>query len=300
MWESRDGAGFDEGGSFGEPAHGEGLHPNQVFSIERVFSFGVAALKEQPALVLLAGFNLLLMQILRQFANYPVAGLIAYGQITGSLSEVEAEVLTNISSFILSMAFVPATQLVMAGAMVGVARWVCHDEVSIAALYSSVRPALRALLTAVVSAFIGIGAVLVLLLPVILVGVLAVAYGVLGTFVGLLVGGLLFVVAFIGLLYVSMGLLLAPYAAVLDDLGPFDALRVSWDSARGARITLFFTSLAFAVLSALACCFFAVPAIPVLGIHVAGFTTAWLLHARQPETARDWAFLQRNFPYLVD
>jgi len=48
------------------------LGANECFSIDRVFKWGLALLQEQPALALLGGFNLFLIQFLPGLASAPV------------------------------------------------------------------------------------------------------------------------------------------------------------------------------------------------------------------------------------
>lgn len=295
VWEGGEG-GRDGEIELGEAAYGEGLFVNQAFSVERVFSMGVAALREQPALVLLAGFNLFVMQLLPQFASYPLQFLFEGMSASGSMDATMASIASSLSSVVIAFIFMPLQQLVAAGAMVGIAHWIRNGEVSIVALYTSFSAGIRALLYALLQAVIlGLTALLTIS-PGTAVMVLLAMNG--QAMIGLGVGMLLLVVGLVALAWVSLGLVLGVYAAALDGKGPTEALQISWEAANGARLTLFLVHFVFTLLAYLACCFFVLPIIGVLALQTAGLTGAWLLYARRLEETKRWAFVERNVTNL--
>ena len=61
--DSHDGGAID----LGDPNYDDGLSVNEAFSVDNVFKMGIGVLMEQPALVILAAFNLFALQVVAQF-----------------------------------------------------------------------------------------------------------------------------------------------------------------------------------------------------------------------------------------
>jgi hypothetical protein len=112
--------------------------------------------------------------------------------------------------------------------------------------------------------------------------------------IGLIVGLLWLLVLLFPLIYVSLGLQLAPMAAAMDGLGPVASVRRGWAAAEGNRLNLFVLNLVFGILGAIGMCLCCIPAIPVIAVQQGGMTAAWLLYARAEAETDRYPFFQRN------
>ena len=277
----------------GAPDYENGAYANSAFSINTIFRLGFAALKEQPVLILLAGFNLWLIAMIPQLFQAPVDVWVAVMVETGELDEDIGNALSSLVQLAIGFMFWPISMLVAAGCMVSVGRFVKSDEISIGALYTSFQPAVKALLYSLVAFVVGAIAAIVLLgVPMGVGAGIGFAAGSPESAILLLAVGAL--IGFLPLIYVTLGLQLGPYAAVMDGLGPVEALRVSWEAADGARVTLFITNLLLGILELIATCLCCFPAIPVIAIRIAGFSAAWMLYARHEDETETYPFFERN------
>lgn len=290
-WKSGETADTGTSGDFGTPAYGTGAESNAAFSIDVVFRYGLQILQEQPAMALLGGLNFFGLTFLTGMvggvAQLAVAGMV----VGGDLDQQVADALGQLTSAMVQLVAYPFNQLVLAGLMVAGAHYARSGEANIGMLYTSVGPAVRAMVAGIVA---GLGSLVVLVLCMIpaglAVGVLASGGSEITTTLG--VGLLLFLPALPVLVWVGLGLMFAPYAAALDDLGPIDAIQRSWEAASGARITLFVTNFSFGVLGILSACLCSFPLIALMPIQVMGFAAAWLRYARSTEETDGWPFFR--------
>lgn len=291
VWESgaESTGGSDE---FGTPDYDEGLPVNAAFSIDSVFKYGLGFLQEAPAVALLGGLNMLLAAFLPSLINMPISVAITVMGETGELDPTAAQVLSNLSGIVIGLMFWPINQLIIAGIIVGAVVWIRNDEASIGALYTSFGAAVRAFLASLVAGVVSMTAAIVAMTP---AGIaLGVGISMENITVALGVGGLLMVPAMFVMIYVGLGVLLTPYAAVLDNLGPMEALSRSWQAADGARVTLFVTNFVFGILGVVASCMCMVPLILVVPIQQGGFVAAWLRYARHTDETSGLAFFERH------
>ena len=291
VWSAGEEAGGQPSVGIGSASYDGGLGANECFSIDRVVKWGLALLQEQPALALLGGFNLFLIQFLPGLAATPAQLAIGAWSAAVEMPDEVANALSQMVGFAVQMLFMPIQFLVMAGFMVAAAQWIVGGEASIGALYTSVTAAVRALLTGLLSGVIYVVALLLCMSP----GIVAMAllWSADSWALSLGVGGLLLLVGVVPLVYVALGLMLAAYAAVLDDAWPVEAIQQSWAAASGARITLFVTSFVFGILGLLSCFLCFLPNIPLMGIQIPGFTAAWLRYARPLDETKGWDFFER-------
>ena len=278
--------------TFGEPDYENGLDANDAFSVDAVFRYGVAALQEQPQVAVLGGVNLFVLSLVVGGIAFGVNLSITAMGVSGQLDQQVADVLTQLSGMVMQLIAWPFNQLVMAGLMVAGALWVQRGEASVGALYTSVRAAIRALLASIVVGLAGMAVAGISLAPAIVAGAVLAQSGDITT--AILAGSVLVLPALPILIYVNLGLLLAPYAAVLDHLGPVESVQQSWAAASGARVTLFVTSFVFGILGVISACMCSVPLIVLIPIQVIGFSSAYLRYARHTDETAGWEFFSRN------
>lgn len=293
IWSTGDAQSDPADPTFGEADYEEGLHPNSAFAIDSVFRYGTAVLQEQPQMAILGGVNFFVLAMLAAGVSFGVnMGLIGMGA-SGQIDQDVVDVLSNLTGLFIQLVAWPVNQLVLAGLMVGGALWVREGTASVGALYTSVRAAVRGLLAGLAAGVASLVAVGLAMAPSLVVGgLLAGAAG--EVEMGVIVGLLLMIPAMFALVYVSLGLLLAPYAAVLDHLGPIEAVQRSWAAADGARVTLFVTNLVFGILGGISSCFCSIPLIVVIPIQIMGFTAAYLRYSRHTDVTASWEFFERN------
>ena len=278
--------------SFGAYGAEGALDVNTAFSIDSVVRYGTAVLQEQPVMSVLGGVNLFVLTLMISGLSFVLnLGLIAMGT-TGEISPEVADMLAQASGAVLQIFAWPFQQLVMAGMMVAGALYITRDTVSVGALYSSIRAAVRALLASLAAGFISLAVTGLTMAPAL---VAAVWFASQENFESAMVAGLvLFLPAFPILVYVGIGLMLTPYAAVLDHAGPIEAVGVSWEMAAGARVTLFITSFVFAILGVISACMCSVPLVILIPIQVMGFTAGYLRARRSEATAAAYPFFERT------
>ena len=293
VWESGSG-GPNSGGddSMGVPDYENGSLPNETFSVDAVFKAGLAFLQEAPAVALLGGFNMLLIAFLPSLIATPLSVAVTVTAQQSGLDDMAVQGLSQLSSMAVQLVFWPITQLVVAGIIVSAAKWIRTDEADISSLYTSVGAAVRAFLATLVAAIISFLAALVTMVPAMLA--IGVGIGIDNVTLGLGLGGLLFIPAFFVMVYVGLGVQLTVYAAVLDGLGPIEAVQRSWEAASGTRVTLFVTGFVFGILGSVAACMCFLPLMLVVPIQQGGMTAAWLRYARHSDESSKYPFFERN------
>jgi len=264
---------------------------NQAFSVDNVFKIGIGVLSEQPALVILAAFNLLALQIVAQFLG-PMIQIPTMVVLEGSgLDPMLAEAGAQFAGIGAQLVLMPFQTLVTAGAIVAGAQFIRNDQVSYATLYNQGGAMVRLLLFTLIAMLILTVAMVVLVSPV------AVGCWVLAdsgnTSLAILVGAVGVVVVLLGSLYLSLGLTLGSYAVCIDGLGPIEGVVVSWRAAQGGRITLFVTLLCLGLAGLVGCCFCYIPAFVVQTAGMAGFAGAWLQYARPEAEVASYPFIGR-------
>jgi hypothetical protein len=248
-------------------------------------------LQEQPLLVLLGGFNMIVMTAVPSLLASPLSMAFTVG---AELDELTSQAVGAGISAGVQLIFMPLQMLVVAGLISAIERYLSSGEVSINLLYTSGSAGLRALLAGlmvfVITLFIGA----LFMAP---GGACLAAAATLGDefMLALLIGGAVLVLAgLLAYIPVALGLMLTTLAAVLNNAGPTEAVALSWEAASGNRASLFLIFLTFGTLAVLGacCCYF--PAIPVTGMQWAGLTAAWLRYARPAEETEGWSFFQRH------
>jgi len=292
VWSSGHDSGAADGGTdLGQPDYDAGVGINQAFSVDNVFKIGIGVLSEQPALVILAAFNLLALQIVAQFLG-PMIQIPTMVVLEGSgLDPMLAEAGAQFAGIGAQLVLMPFQTLVTAGAIVAGAQFIRNDQVSYATLYNQGGAMVRLLLFTLIAMLILTVAMVVLVSPV------AVGCWVLAdsgnTSLAILVGAVGVVVVLLGSLYLSLGLTLGSYAVCIDGLGPIEGVVVSWRAAQGGRITLFVTLLCLGLAGLVGCCFCYIPAFVVQTAGMAGFAGAWLQYARPEAEVASYPFIGR-------
>jgi hypothetical protein len=275
----------------GTPDYQASMAPSLAFSVGQVFQWGLALLQERPIMVILAGLNLFIVVMVPQFISMPVDRGLEIAAATGEVGEIEKQLISSLIALAVQLVAFPVQQLVVAGAYVGFAEFIRSDEAKISRLYTSVRPAVNALLYSLTVLAINLVVIVITWGP-------GIALGAYLLYQGNLLFGQLAIVAGIlitlpVLIYVGLGLFLGIFAAVLDNRLPIEALRISWRLARGARLTLLVTQISLGFLGLLATCFCLFPSIIVNGMILAGYTTAWMHCSRAQEITEKWEFTER-------
>lgn len=278
------------------PLEGNRVSMNQAFSVEVVFRLGWASVQRWPAVALTGGFALVVLQygpsILNQLASLVPA------------SEPAVVAVIGLAGMVLGFGATVFAQFVTAGLYVAFSHLFYGREASVATVFTSGRQGLRVLIAVLVAGMALGAAMLVLFVP---------ALAALGAGIYLLEadsgGGLatpLLVVAVLWLLvaipvsvYVGVFAQLVPVVAALEEVSPIEAIARAWDRTNGARLTLFVTSLAFALAQFLACCLGIVGLIPVLALYHAGLAAAWLLANRPAAELAGLEFFQENASDLL-
>jgi hypothetical protein len=280
----------------GEP--GEGLFANQAFSVEMVLRNGTALLREQPAFLFGGAFLILLAQIAPSLVALPINVLVAMQAGTGAIDQSVADGITSVIRLVLALVFLPIQMLLFAGFASGAGRYVAGEPLKPMLLLTSMRGAVRALLYRILTGFVMLAITALLLGPVALLGY-ASAEGMVpdaAFWVAFVALGLAYAVAIV---YVALGLQLGIFSAVLDDVGPIEAMTRSWHAASGARLTIFVTDVVFGVPLGIALlllyCLIGLALYPAIyAVYQGGLAASWLLLARPEPRTREWPFYQRN------
>jgi hypothetical protein len=273
------------GGSGGLPPLADGgMSINQAFSLEVYLRNGMRLLSEQPGLALAGAGLVFLVTVL----SFGIQQLITLG---GNASgDQSAMIVAQVVASSVSILFSFFQQLVMVGAWVALAEYIATDRVSFGLLFSSFGAMIRVLVYSLVAGFLMIGVMLVCVGP----GGALIGVGAVQEMPALIgVGALLALVGFAPVFYVALGVQLGMYAAALDGAWPVEALRTSWESSRGARVTLFVLGLVVGLLTLLGLCLMGVGMILVNAVSFGGVAAGWLLHTRG-EAMQSAPFFQRN------
>jgi hypothetical protein len=280
----------------GDP--GEGLFANQAFSVEMVLRNGTALLREQPAFLLGGAFLVLVAQLAPSVIAIPINVLVSVQAETGALDQPVADAIVTAVRLVLTLVFLPIQMLLFGGFANGAGRYVAGEPLRPMLLLTSVRPAVRALLYRILTGFVMLAITALLLGPVALLGYASAEDMVpeAAFWVAFVVLGLAYAVAIV---YVALGLQLGIFSAVLDDVGPIEAMTRSWHAASGARLTILVTDVVFGVPLGFALlliyCLIGLALYPaVYAVYQGGLAASWLLLARPEPRTREWPFYQRN------
>lgn len=268
---------------------GRGLPGATVFGPFAVFRLGWAVLKEQPALVLLGALGMFAVQLAPSVISIPLQ--VATKALVETSDPVVRGAIDGMLSGVLGLLAVPLQLLVMAGLSIGTARWITDELSDVLVLVTSFAAAARMLLVSLIIAFVFLALVGVLVVPP--------AAGAVWLFAneGWLSGSLLLLVlvpVVVLLLWVQLGFTFAQIAAAIDGTGPFASIEASWQAARGARLMLLLTVLAYSLVTPLLCCLGGIPGVVGIGVYFAGLSAAWVLHTRDVARTADLPFVQRN------
>lgn len=260
--------------------------------IDKVVRWGLAALQEQPLLVVLGGLNVVMVLFVPGLLSTPISAAIS---VAAELDEGLIQAVDIAVSLGLNLLAWPVQTLVLAGLIAGIGHYIARDEVSIASLYTSFGGALRALLYGVFSSVVTLFVYFLFLAP-----GLAACFGAVMTLESdestaillTLLGAVLVLAGIVAFVPISLGLVLGIVPAVLDGAGPFEALALSWEAARGNRLHLLGIVFLFGICSFIGACCCYLPAAPVYGVHYAGLTAAWLRYSRPDEVTTGWRFFR--------
>lgn len=270
----------------GTPDYENGEPIKLAFGLNRVFTTGIQVLKEQPVLALLAGFNILILAIVKLAltSSFDFAEIIL--ETTGHFDPRVGGLIGQVASLAMEPVFLILNMLVLGGAYIAFANYIRNDEVSYSALYTSVIPALKGLVYGFLTAII----ILVIIGSMLIPGALLL-FG--SPTVGLIVMLVSILISVPLAIYVNLGLMLGIFPVVLDSAGIIESMSLSWEAARGARGDLLILSIVFALLGLASTCCCLVPTIFVAAIQMAGMTAGWLKFARAETATEEWTFFQR-------
>lgn len=269
----------------GAPEYAYGEPVQRAFGIGRVFKSGWKLFVEQPVLTLLAGLNILLIAVVQFALNFIFGIAQVFLEIGASLSPELAQVFGGFTDLITTPFFLLLNMIAYAGAYIAFAHYIRNGGVSYATLYTSIGPAFRALFMGILQALIALGILIVFMIPGAGCMLIDPLFGAIVLVLGIFL-------SFLPLIYVGLGFQLSVHALVLDDVGIFEAMRVSWRAASGARLELFALSIVFGALYIIANCCLLVPLMFVSAIHMAGLTAGWMAYSRSREDTQNYPFFQ--------
>ncbi|MBW1878291.1 MAG: hypothetical protein JRI25_04325 [Deltaproteobacteria bacterium] len=277
----------------GVAAYGEGLWINQAFSLEVVFRYALALLREQPGFMLGMGVALWLAYDLPTLLGLPgEVGVAVLRQSGEEMAGTTLDLMNSLLQLGLSLVLFPIQWLLVTGSLIAITNYMRTDELSIRPVFTSLRETLWAIVYRVLVTLAMMAILALVSLPVaVIVGglVYAEAFG-----VALVVGIVGAVLVFVIYLWVYLPLTLGTLAVILDGAGPLEAMRIGWLAGSGSRATLFVFGLAFLLLLLAGMCLMCVGQIPVFAMFLGGVAPAWLLYARSEEELAEWPFFQRH------
>ena len=269
----------------GIPMYGHGESVSVAFGLSRVFQTGWLIMKEQPALALLAGLNILIIALLQLLSNVVFSFAQLFLELGAAVSPELAQAFGGFTDLITIPFFLLLNMLAYAGAYIAFGHFIRNDQVSYITLYTSIGAAVRALLLGILQGLIIVGMLAVFMIP-----------GIIGMLMSPVVGAFLIVfgliLSIVPLIYIGLGLQLSVHALVLDQVGILEAMRVSWRAAAGARMELFVLGLVFGLLYVIANCCLIVPILFVSAIHMAGTTAGWMAYSRSLDETRTYSFFE--------
>lgn len=244
-----------------------GWSVQQAFSIESVFSDGWKMLKHEPAIPIVAMLLIIAIQI--------ALGVVQYGIDSVSGTDGAGLLAGQLVNMVLNFLAVVPTEIITAGALIGLGTVAQSGRAPLGTLVGHVREGIQLLIVSLLAGVILIAVMMVVAVPIGVAVGLAVSLGgdpIMLSALGVVLG----IPALFLIVYVSLGLHLAPYACALDGLGPVEAIQVGWQKASGARMTLFALLLLQSVAVALAACLtLGIGAVVLAGVFMAGEVVAW-------------------------
>lgn len=261
-----------------------GVPVTVAFSVDTFLRNGLRALSEQPALALVPAGIVFLITMLS------IGASTAFSVLQPPPEDPTAMAASQMISSGISLFFSLFQQVVTVGAWVALARYVATGRVELGLIFTSLLAVVRFLVYGVVVSLLLIPVVILLMAPG--GGLLFLGFSEEMMPLGIL-GALLMLVATLPMLYISLGLSLGGYAAVLDGLWPFAAIQRSWQLASGARLTLFVLFVVIGLLSIVGFCTLGIGLIPVNAVVFGGTAASWLLVTRG-EAIRQRGFFERN------
>ncbi|NCG21393.1 MAG: hypothetical protein GWP91_20475 [Rhodobacterales bacterium] len=288
VWEGSESDRHGEGAA--DLAHGEGWHRKRAFSYETVLFGGVGLLKEQPVAMLLWTLFLMGTSFAVSCFTSPLTVGIQVAAAAMQLDPMIEGAVNQVVGMTANILFsLPVQQFCYAGLIGFVGHYLRTDEADLSLLFTNVWGGVRATLVAWTLAALAMAVYLPL-------G--GVGFGVYYAtdnveFAALAVALSLLVLIPVGLLLLP--LMLAMFSAVLDEVGPMEAIITAWQGGSGARLELFLMGLVMTVVSLGMCMLFCVPFLFVPALHGAGMSVAWLTYSRAEKDVDSWPFIQRNF-----
>jgi len=277
----------------GVAAYGEGLWINQSFSLEVVFRYGLAMLRERPALMLGLGVALWLSYDLPTLVSLPGEVGVAILRESGEeLAGTTLDLVNSLLQLALALLLFPVQWLLVTGGLFAITHYMRTDETDIRLVFTRFRETLWVIVYRVLISLAMMALLALLGLPLLIVVaalVYAEAYGV-AIAVGI-AGSLL---AFFVYLWAYLPLTLGTLAVILDGANPVEAMRIGWIAGSGARATLFVFGLVFVLLLLAGMCLMCVGQVPVFALFLGGLAPAWLLYARSEEELSEWPFFRRH------
>lgn len=278
-----------------EPA----VDANVAFSVDRVFRFGIAFVREAPRVALLGAGLSVLLQVAPSYAGLCLSVGGALASPNDPQAAQQYNLAGNLAQLVLQVLVAPLVGLLYVGLVAAAGEHVRTGSTSTRTLYASALPFVRWLLYQIlVGALSFLVAAIVWLLPV--AGILAAAYATKS--VALAIGGSVgwsVVCRLVMYFVIDLGTRIGGYAAIVDDVWPIDALAIGWRSARGARLTLWVTAVVFgcATCASTLLAFFLIglPLLAgILAVQAGGMGIAWILHTTPAEERQKIPFFQRH------
>lgn len=281
------------------PSASDGIEANQAFSVDTVFKLGWAIATAEPLLVFGCAGLVFFTQLLPSLLSTPLQ--MGIGASTGD--SPEGQLVGQLVGLVISLLCLPFQAITTVGLLQAARRTLLGEERSFGGVLTAfwatglwfVTSLLVAVIGGLVSMFWAIPAVILLVY-----GAVGYQEGWTAAVAALVAGGVVCVIgALAELWFVGLGLLLAPYAAAVEQCSPIDALQRSWEAAARARVTLFVLVLVGGLAAMVGLLVFCIGTIPVQAVYQAGLVGAWLLYARPAREMRALPIVQATLPELA-
>ncbi len=284
---------------------GEGVHPNQAYSIDVVVRSGLAFVAEVPSVALAAGGALAFTALLPMVFALASNALQIYGQRSGAPALFVVALALSFLQIFVSFAGMPFFFLFRAGLGTIAARHIRGESVAIADVYRHVAPAVRLALYTFLVGLVSSAANLVIVVPLV-VAVIAASYALAGDLPGTVtyatIGVLGLVLPALVLIATSVGVFtLGGQAASVVEEWPPGALKAAYDIGRNAPVTMLITVVAIVVANLLSLlsvgCLVGVALVPACyAVFEGGLMASYLLYSRPESETSTWEFFKRNPP----
>ena len=284
IWAAGQDGGDGAGGSSGPVDFSQGMPNTQALGPEVVLKAGFGFLRWRLVEMVIWCVAFVMLVLAASCVTAPIGAATEVMSQAGTIDPVVAQVVSTVANQIAGLFITtPVTQFLMVGLMVYAVADFRGEGPELGVMFTQFGRTWKAVLTTWVVTLLAYAA----MSPALVLG--GVTYAMMDDpMVGVGVGSGVLLLTLPVLVYVFLGLALATYAAALENVGPLDAIRLSWTACSGARFQIFLTGLAVFVVTLglmLLCC---VPVLLATPLQVVGFTAAWMLVSRPRSETEQW------------